>query len=319
LKLFLLAGVFFLIGASAHGSAVIDWAALRNPVLQYEHWSIKDAAMVYDSQDEVFYIFFSAFFRSDWRIRCHVSAVKTHDFKEFSDPLFVWSGVEHGYKGLCSPNISHINGEYVLTYNSWGDKWLQPNQLFYLSFQKLSEINTWTSDQPHRPLAADLTDRRAIDAALTFRDGLYYLIWKEKQTPQIAVANDLAGRWQRLGRPLDIWFENAQLLEIDGWPHMLMTADQHMPYLSALDSTPEAPGSWLHWSSPAQFNIPRQSFNTKDVANAAFVADFTEYDGYFYLLYAGNTEKKTFKRRGHNRLGLARSRDLTHWESLPEQ
>src|SRR5690348_14633150 len=31
----------------SHDKAFIDWAGLRNPILEYKDWSIKDAAMAY--------------------------------------------------------------------------------------------------------------------------------------------------------------------------------------------------------------------------------------------------------------------------------
>jgi len=42
-------------------------------------------------------------------------------------------------------------------------------------------------------------------------------------------------------------------------------------------------------------------------------ARMRQYDGYYYLIYAGRTEGQAFARRGWNQLGLARSSDLMHW------
>ncbi|HEV2500996.1 MAG TPA: hypothetical protein VGY31_15610, partial [Terriglobia bacterium] len=65
--------VFVLSGwpVTAAPARFIDWASLRNPVLAYPHWSIKDAAMAY--RDGVFYIFFSAFYEDHGRVRSHVA------------------------------------------------------------------------------------------------------------------------------------------------------------------------------------------------------------------------------------------------------
>ena len=48
-------------------------------------------------------------------------------------------------------------------------------------------------------------------------------------------------------------------------------------------------------------------------AIAATLCDFRSLDGYFYLLFAGNTEGKPYLGRGWNRLGLSRARDLVKW------
>jgi hypothetical protein len=48
--------------------------------------------------------------------------------------------------------------------------------------------------------------------------------------------------------------------------------------------------------------------------HAAFLTDAREQDEFFYLLYAGSTETRTFSGRGDARLGLARNRDLVTWD-----
>lgn len=53
----------------------IDWANLRNPVLSYPNWSIKDSATAY--RNGVFYVFFSAFYDDHGRVRSHVAEVST--------------------------------------------------------------------------------------------------------------------------------------------------------------------------------------------------------------------------------------------------
>jgi hypothetical protein len=57
-----------------------------------------------------------------------------------------------------------------------------------------------------------------------------------------------------------------------------------------------------------------ESFNTDNVANAAALYDWRANDGFFYLIYAGRTERATYLHRGWNRIGLARSKDLIHWQ-----
>jgi len=63
------------------------------------------------------------------------------------------------------------------------------------------------------------------------------------------------------------------------------------------------------------FAIP---FLDHERANAAFLLDHRERDGYFYLLYAGSSDLTSFEGRGHAKLGLARSIDLQTWDVAPE-
>jgi hypothetical protein len=67
------------VSSSAQGKLFIDWASLKNPVLSYPNWSVKDAAMAY--RKGIFYVFFSAFYPERGQVRCHVVEVSTPDFK----------------------------------------------------------------------------------------------------------------------------------------------------------------------------------------------------------------------------------------------
>ena len=46
--------------AMAQKKPFIDWSGLKNPVLSYPNWSVKDSAMEY--RNGTFYVFFSAFY-----------------------------------------------------------------------------------------------------------------------------------------------------------------------------------------------------------------------------------------------------------------
>ncbi|MFL5785548.1 MAG: hypothetical protein ACJ76H_13110 [Bacteriovoracaceae bacterium] len=287
--------------------AFVDWARLKNPVYQHEAWSVKDATMIYREETGEFYVFFSAFFESRGKIASHISGVKTKDFVTFSEPLFVWSGEEIGYKGLAAPEVMRDGDRFVMSYNSWGDKLLKPNHLFYATSPDLEH---W---EKHQPLAGNISRwQRLIDATLAKRNNQYVLVYKTGklfQKSQIAVATDLKGPWKTLGRPIKDWMENGELIGLDGVLHLLMTGKGHLPYLSRLNSS-----DYLSWGPLTRLDVPRETFNTFDLANAAHLKDWRKYDGYFYLIYAGTTEGDSYLGRGDNRLGIARSTDLIHWE-----
>ena len=297
---------------SAHPE--LDWEHLSNPIYQQSGWSVKDACLEYSNG--YFYVVFSAFFYENGRERSHVVCVRTADLKSYSQPLFIWSGMEQGWTGMCSPNISKSDGKFYLTYNSWGDAPGKPNQLFYAVS---TDLEKWESTG--KPLAPALTaGKRSIDAAMIKYNGKWFVVWKEDQTPRIAWSDSLdADRWKLIGTPAQgRWFENAEFLRIDNKVNMLVTGSSHKPNLCQLIGDPAIPESWLNWTEFQPLDVAQQSWNTESTSNSGFLADFRNLDGYYYLLYAGCTEKISHHGRGDNKLGLARSKDLQKWDSLPE-
>jgi hypothetical protein len=312
----------------------IDWDKLNNPVFSNEEWSVKDASMIYVEETEEFFLFFSAFFWVGDRVNSHVVSVKTKDWVNFSEPLFIWGGDDLGYYGLCSPEIHFYNDKYVLTYNGWGDKKGKLNQLYYAVSE---DMEHW---EKHQPLGREITkEYRAIDAALAFYDETYYLFFKDSKPlghlprvdlTRVASAKELDGPWEFVYSgyatfipqdtlDADKIYENFMLLQIDNVWYMQNSGYwPHNPYLYKIGGDPSEKGWWTVWEDGRRLDIPVQKgFNTAHQANAAHLKDWRKYDGYFYLIYAGNTENESFWTRGHNKLGLARSKDLINWEVPP--
>ncbi len=288
----------------------IDWDHLKNPVYSHEGWSTKDACMAYREDNDTFYIFFSAFFIDEVGECSHVTGVKTRDWKTFSEPLFIWDGHEDGWKGMASPDIVKIGDTYYLNYNTWGDKEGRPNQLFYATSK---DLENW---EPHRPLASNVTEgRRAIDAVIGYHEGRYFLQWKEFQRPRIACAGEMGPEgWERIGWVAGPWFENAELIMIDGKWKLIATQRFMRPGIRVMKGDGSDKDDWKRWSRFRTLDIPVEDFNTDYTANACFLADWRSYDGHFYLIYDGRTEGKSHIGMGNTRLGLARSKDLVAWE-----
>ncbi len=311
-----------LLAASA-AAADIDWAALRNPVLEYSDWSVKDYACGY--HDGTFHLFFSAFYEDRGRVRSHVVEVTTSDFTHYSEPLLNIDGREDGWIGMCSPELATIGDTHYLCFNSWGDKEGTPNQLFYMSSDDLVH---WSR---RRPLAANITKGvRAIDAAVAPWNGKIILFWKEVQTTRCAIGESMDGEFRIIGdgfpkaylkggREVE-WNENYQLLRVDGKWRLLASTKLDGSTMFTVLYTMEGDGSreehWLKWVDGGKLQVAQEEFNTRDSANAsALMRPGKQADGYWYLLYAGNTEGESFLKRGHNKLGLSRSRDLTSWSA----
>ena len=92
-------------------AAFLDWQGLANPVYGPDGWSVKDPALI--EHAGLFYLFFSAFFPVEGQERCHVVAVRTADFRTYSEPLFVLDGADEGWPGACSPSVVQIEGRMV--------------------------------------------------------------------------------------------------------------------------------------------------------------------------------------------------------------
>lgn len=311
--------------SNAQEKPFIDWVKLKNPVLSYPDWSIKDAAMAY--RTGTFYVFFSAFYPAKGDTRSHVVEVSTHDFVHYSSPIFNFDGEEDGWLGMCSPDVQFLYGQYVMTFNSWGYKPGKPDQLFY---ETSNDLIHWSK---RKTLALNLTqsdtDQHVIDAALAGGDGGYYLVYKEQipgqqKHPRLAFARSLDGPFAFAGNG------NVELTMADGHDNGLIHENyEFIPtdnrwYMLTTDYVPQAPylytlepgTNWLRWGHGYTLAIPHESFNTNNIANAAALYDWRKYDGFYYLIYAGRTEGDTFARRGWNQIGLARSKDLVHW-SVP--
>lgn len=308
----------------------IDWTALNNPVYAREHWSIKDACMVYRAGR--FHVFFSAFYEDRGRLRSHVASVVTEDFKDFSEPALLWDGAAEGWIGMCSPNITRVGETYYLTYNSWGDMEGRPNQLFYAVSRDLEH---WDHG---RPLAPEVTVKdgapaRAIDAAVAHYDNNFWLIWKEgdPHITRMAHAPGMDGPWRYVGEGYPrlalsdgadsgMVHENYHFMHVNGYWRLVTTdyAPHQMYLYTMLKQDPESARDWLAWRDGFALEVPRQGFNTDHRNNAGFIADWRIHDGHYYMIYAGRTHDDSHDGRGDNRLGLARSTDLRTW-TVPGQ
>ncbi|HEV2418013.1 MAG TPA: hypothetical protein VGX94_09420 [Terriglobia bacterium] len=315
--------VFVLSGwpVTAAPARFIDWANLRNPVLAYPHWSIKDAAIAY--RDGVFYIFFSAFYEDRGRVRSHVAEVSTHNFKTYSSPILDFDGERAGWIGMCSPDVQKLGGIWELSFNSWGDDPKRPDQLFFMTSRDLVH---WS---PRRPLAANLTKGQGvIDLSVARTSNGYYAIWKQGRNPRLmrprlAAAAGLDGPWHLVGsgdvtlnmadgKENGLIHENFEFIWIDGILHLLSSdyPHGHHEYLYTLLNVARP----LAWGKGFELNVPSQSFNHMIPCDAAALYDWRKHDGYFYLIYAGRNEQTTYLHRGWNRLALSRSKDLVHWD-----
>ena len=305
----------------------LEWNLLRNPIYSHKEWSVKDACVEY--KDGTFFLFFSAFYRDRGKIRSHVVEISTKDWKTFSEPILTLDGREENWTGMASPNISKIDENYVLTFNSWGTRHpnKRTNNLFHVTSKDL--INWSEMKQVARNLTEEI---RAIDIAIAFENNMYYLMFKDRDfkrikkidRARIAVSNHLDDDFEYIENGFARFYlkdrqenkkthENYQFLKIDGTWYLLSTDYMpHEPFIYHIggSGSGENDMDWLTWENGYKLAIKQEKFNTYHLANAGFLADWRRHDGNFYFIYAGNTEVRSFARRGNNKLGLSRSTSL---------
>ncbi len=293
--------------------------------------------MFYKEENKTFYIFFSAFYRDTLfdQVRSHIVLVKTHDWKTFSDPILNFSGKEEGFTGMCSPSIQLIDGLYYLVFNSWGFD--HPNGGHNWLFCMTSEdLEVWSE---RKQVGDNLThELEMIDIEIAKANGKFYIIFKDQtrdangkknRFPRMAWAKDLFGEWFYIGDGLpDFTFregvnrrphlENYQFIKIDGdWRIIIANYPPQIPMFFTMIGDGKKDEDWLHWEDGYPFNVEEEDFNSGGKkahrSNAAFLTDWRQYDGYFYLLYAGRTHGRSHAGRGNNKLALSRSKDLKNW------
>ena len=167
---------------------------------------------------------------------------------------------------MCSPDVQFLFGEYVMTFNSWGNSPGKPNQLFY---ETSKDLVHWSKRKPLAPNLISVGNQHPIDASLAEADGGYYLVYKESSPgihsrPRMAFSTSLEGPFHYVGDGIvallmkdgkdnGFFHENFEFLHSGGQWFMLATDylhnsqnhdnyDMQAPYLYALD-----PGS--HWSA----------------------------------------------------------------------
>lgn len=325
----------FLSKTQNNETAFIAWQNLKNPVYQHANWSTKDVCMEY--KDGIFYLFFSAFYFEREKERSHVVGVSTKDWINFSEPFLHIDGKEGGWTGMCSPNLSKIGNQYVLTFNSWGKR--HPNKgtndLFFI---RSTDLLSWS--KPERFDSTLTYNKTSIDAALAHANNKYYLFWKDDYLEgatvrykkiRLAICDSLNGKYNFLGdglpklyfkgekEPTSRYAENFQFTQIDSVWYCYVDFEQGEQYLFRMKGNPAQDESWLCWEEFTKLEVPKESYSTQVPNYSGAINDWRKYDGYFYMVYAGRTENSSHLGRGDNKIGIARSKDLINWKLPPKQ
>ena len=293
------------------------WEAVRNPILAFDDAAVKDAFAIRRGDE---WLFGYSYIKDDpFRFRLGFS--RTKDLRTFAHEPPV---DDAAVGGLASPTVAVApDGTYVMTYNSHtrdvGDT---ANKLYYKTSR---DLRVWSDPTRIHVEGADAPADRLIDAAIAFAPNGVLLFFKREQTSSVAFAASIESPFTLLGPTEPASIENVQVLAIDGVYHLLATSLPlyHRPVLHRLAGDPTEPASFRTWTRVRELEIEEQTWNTGEGflyerANASYLVDERANDGFFYLVYAGSTELRTYAGRGHAKLGVSRSRDLVTWEPARE-
>ena len=314
----------------------VAWSALRNPVLADPSAGLKDQAVVW--ADGRWHALFSDVTddpSGPGGIRWDIATATSPDLQHWS-AVSPWPA-QPGVLGVASPDLVRVRtGRFVATYQSDPGAAPPSGDNARLFYRTSNDLVRWS--RPH-PLAQNLAPApgdRMIDGALVSTGHQLLLGFKFSSPTQpdvFEVARSTSGRlrgpWVLVGRP-DITVdggtvENGEFVVVAGRWHLMATSDNlDQPWLFTLSGDPDRADSWLHWTDGYSLDVPGQAFDSGpgisslgyEHANSAYLCA-TGPGREVYLFYAGSSELTQFDGWGHAAIGVARSRDLVHWQVPP--
>lgn len=303
----------------------LKWNLLSNPILSLEDRMLKDQAVVF--HEGYFYIYASARFEES---RTNPDRMKTY-FYRTKDFLTYDELYDPNIDGIHSPDIVQNGDHWIMVFQKYVQSEFGEtrNLLYAVSYDLIhwSEARYLLEDQ--------VIQEDHIDGAIAIEGGYYFIGFKRNQLFSITRSNerDFNQEWMdyTFAYPGEVgdWAENYQFIKINHQWRMIATARNpdgadceggytcdHEPFLykKAESSEPDTSlASWIHWVDKTHIIVPHEDWNKEMHANSAYLCDWTDYDGYYYLFYAGANDSESFQGRGHGKIGVVRSRDLKNW------
>lgn len=312
-------------------SPTIDWSELHNPILSSASAGEKDEATVwFAGKWHMLFSYVTDKSSSPDGILWDIATATSTDFVHWTNPI-PWPA-QAGVLGVASPEIAREpNGTFVVTYQSDPGQSNETQDRLY--YRTSMDLESWSSPHALGQNLAPRRDDRMIDGSLAWTRRGLILGYKaglagNDQVFEIAWSPDgsLNGPWQYVGKTNIVVYggtvERDEFLVVDGTWRLLATSNTlDQPWIFKLAGNPDRPSGWLDWSGGYELDVPRAKWDTGasissvgyEWANSAFLCNDTA-DGYYYLLYAGSDELTAFAGWGHAKIGIARSRDLVHWQ-----
>jgi len=300
------------------------WASLRNPVVDRPDRMQKDQAVVLNKGR--LNVFASTRLEDlDQEapgFADRVSFLQTRDLKRFK----TFKAPELGV--AASPDVvRNPAGGWVMVYQSPG-----AGGVLRLHVATTADLVHWTQGVELMPDV--FPGERVIDGALAYESGHWYVGLKRAQAFYVtrSLGPALDGRWETpVAADAACGFtENYQFLKIDGHWRMIATGrdvreygpedldyneytSNHAPFIYSMAGRGDSLADWTRWVGKRRLEIPTEQWNTVAQANSASLLDAEPLDGWYYLFYAGSNDSESFQRRGHAKIGVARSRNLVDW------
>ena len=315
------------VGGGDQEPGFVDWPALANPILAEDDRMLKDPCVVL--KDGVFYLFASVRFESDdperyLKTPWFYKSIDLMTWEPFFDEDLRTGDYEYG----DSPDVVESGGIYYMVFQREDPDRRNSQRLYYTTSLDLED---WT---PPLALAPETNPgKRQGDGALGVFAESFFLGFKQGETFLVtrSTVGSVTGDWlaplrASPGEPLG-WAENYQFLRVDDRWRMVATArapdsplildnpytDSHEPYIYTMAGDGYLVEDWVLWIDKRQLNVPTEDWNQVMHANSGYLADWREYDGHYYLFYAGSNDGESFDRRGHGKIGVVRSTGLRDW------
>jgi len=310
----------------------IDWDNLTNPILFFQNRSLKDMTVLYFH--DYFYIFTSVRVQAG-EPSYNGTIFRTKDFQSYEE--------FHSENTGGSSTIISIQDKFYIVFQKSVPSWYEKMRRLYYSTSV--DLLNWT--KPQELMQEIQPYMRHIDGSFAAEDGYIYVGYKGWQTFYVtrSKTKELDGEWVQPVRAwpggLFQWAENFQFIKIDGTWHMIATArplydtvfeyltgflrrilhpyvGSHAPFLYSMDGSGACFTDWTRWVNKTYLDVPMEAWNQMMIANSAYLCDWRDYDGFFYLFYSGTNDWWSFEERGHGKIGVVRSKDLVNWD-LPGQ
>lgn len=296
------------LGIADDGFPDIPWDKMKNPVLASTHGAIKNQAVLFF---QGWFWFFPAVDTPDGRMY-----VRTRDFSVYE------CAEDLGYVGM-SPRFLYQDGQWhAFSQLSAPDA----NRRIYYSTS--SDLMHWS--KPVESWFNVQKGVRHIDVAVAWDHGRYHVGFKSDQQFHVmrSKSDKLDFQWEE---PIAVksagWCEAYQFIKIEDQWRMVATArgpvgyktgtngytGDHEPYLFTMEGDGSKAEHWSQWTDKTHIALPFSDWNTVMHANTAYLCDWREYDGWFYLFFSGANDSELCRRRGHCKIGVTRSRDLKKW------
>jgi hypothetical protein len=294
---------------------ISNWDELTNPIFELNDAQITAVDALYDRG--TWFLFYSILYQDSSGTHARIEQISTKDFKNYSAPILSFNGQEDGWLGMANPSITKLRNIYYLSFNSWGDKPGEPDQLFYMSSR---DLRNWTVKTP---LAPEVTvNEKATHPVLAFSRGKWFLCYNHNAEPRVAMTRGIRMPFERLGMGSLSLYNSAdtilahkkhQPISFGNKWGLLASGNKVDPYLYKLPTAGSSGLGWLTWDGGYPIKVIRREIALAPPPESATLINMKSAGGYFYLFYVMNPSGETSLQSTTSKIEVYRSTDLQYW------